>query len=553
MPTSDPCPASVSAPLHRRRAVARRLLIALAVLALLPVALVRRSVARGDYEGAVKSVALDLERPDALVRTRSLSELPRDLLGVPLFRDLLSEDFVFYYEGDPDRLGLQGSLRRIAYEHDLRWRDDFVAWVLDQPAEIALWRSTDGRLRHWLIAMTRGPLARVVEEAAAFAAGDRQLTQAAVLNVDGKERPVLALEYAPGRTLLVVASGDRVVVLSDPGVLLGENRAPSAGAAAVVTRLVSADRAGRAVYDHAFRLDSSVDHSVVVGLHYASFGYQRFFPGIEALRFDFGQGAWSTYALFDGSRLPAAGWSESGLWTALPANPAFCALLPVDWKSGAGVLEGAALGGSAAVLERLEGPAAVCWYARGLLQAPLFAAAFKSTPPEPLLQGLFKWAVAGARAEGAVRTQRVRGGVRWQRRISVPYAGISAEGEPELGPLDVALARSGRFVLFSPDGQLVKRALATLDKRYPSVADTLPGDGVTLAVLTPARLAELAKRDALLMLPRGSEPLFRGAAERLLLPRLATMARYPARRLVLADAGPSPNGWQAVTWQELAP
>jgi len=203
------------------------------------------------------------------------------------------------------------------------------------------------------------------------------------------------------------------------------------------------------------------------------------------------------------------------------------------------------------VLAAVRGPAAVCWYAQGLLQAPLFVASLETVPAglDPLLQDGFAWAVRGG--DGPVRTTRVGQTVRWRREVTVPFAVANAEGEPEPGPLDVTLARRGHFVLFSPDGRLVERALATLRRRYPSVADTLPEGGTTLAVLAPARLADMAKRDALLMLPRGQEPLFRNAAETLLLPRLTAVGRYPARRLVLAGAEPRPSGWQAVSWQEL--
>lgn len=112
-----------------------------------------RSVGWAVYAGPVKSVVLDLSRPDVLIRTRKLSSLPRDLLKVPIARDLLTEDFVFYYEGHPDRLGIKGSLRRIAYEHQLQWRDEVLQWVFDQPADIALWRAGDGTLKHWLISI----------------------------------------------------------------------------------------------------------------------------------------------------------------------------------------------------------------------------------------------------------------------------------------------------------------------------------------------------------------------------------------------------------------
>jgi len=46
-----------------------------------------------------RQVQLDLTYPDALIDSQSLSQLPRDVLRVPLLRDVLTEDFVAYYEG----------------------------------------------------------------------------------------------------------------------------------------------------------------------------------------------------------------------------------------------------------------------------------------------------------------------------------------------------------------------------------------------------------------------------------------------------------------------
>ena len=67
-------------------------------------------------------LGLDLARPDVLIESASLGRLPKDVLKVPLLRDTLTEDLVFYYENNADRLGLTGSLRRIIYEHDLQLR-----------------------------------------------------------------------------------------------------------------------------------------------------------------------------------------------------------------------------------------------------------------------------------------------------------------------------------------------------------------------------------------------------------------------------------------------
>ena len=56
-----------------------------------------------------------LARPDAMIVSSSLRDLPHDLLSVPLLKSVLTEDFVFYYEERDTLLGLKGTLRRIAY------------------------------------------------------------------------------------------------------------------------------------------------------------------------------------------------------------------------------------------------------------------------------------------------------------------------------------------------------------------------------------------------------------------------------------------------------
>lgn len=537
----------------------RRPLIATAgALLLLGAALhVYRAVGRADYSGPIESLSLDLEHPDVFVRTRSLSQLPRDLLKVPLARDLLTEDFVFYYEDDPDRLGLEGSLRRIAYEHDLQWKDDLLSWVLDQPAEVALWRGEDGRLRHWIIALSRPQLVKVLQEVATAAINDRQLSVAGQLTVDGKPADVFAFEYSPNRTVLAAAAGDRVVLLSEPGMLLSGERTFQTAPEALLGGLLSEGPSRPAPW----REDepsggAAPEHSVRVRTHYLSFGYQRFFPGFQALRFDFGSGGWSTRVLFDQERLPEAGLREGELWAGVPANPAACALVPVDWQQGQGLLEQAADDGSkpSALAAELSGPGAVCWYAAGRLQAPLFVATLKDARADlqPLFKALFEWAVRAPESAGPLRVRRRPSGeVIWQRRLEVPFAALDGEGEPLPGPFEVTLAVKGRYVFFSPDGARVDQALATLAKRYPSLADTLTPDAVTLGVLSPKGLAELGRAEALAMLPRGGEPVFRGAAERLLLPRLEAVSQYPPYRLALAKGAAAPGGWQTVEWQEV--
>jgi uncharacterized protein YfaA (DUF2138 family) len=67
-------------------------------------------VSHSPFHGLVSGLNLDLSRPDALIRTDSLSRLPPDLLKLPVARDVLTEDFVDYYERHENRLSLAGTI-----------------------------------------------------------------------------------------------------------------------------------------------------------------------------------------------------------------------------------------------------------------------------------------------------------------------------------------------------------------------------------------------------------------------------------------------------------
>lgn len=88
------------------------------------------------------NLQIDLNEPDLFLDSDSLSQLPKDLLTIPFLHDVLSEDFVFYYQNHADRLGIEGSIRRIVYEHDLTLKDKLFSSLLDQPAQAALWPFT---------------------------------------------------------------------------------------------------------------------------------------------------------------------------------------------------------------------------------------------------------------------------------------------------------------------------------------------------------------------------------------------------------------------------
>src|SRR5664279_5863259 len=118
----------------------KRLIIAAGVVLALASAGAAVYFGRGAFYRNGGSLNLDLSQPDAYLHSQQLASLPRDLVAMPGLRDVLTQDFVLYYDEHPDRLSLDGTLKRLAFEHKLTWKDQLVSSLLNVPADVGLWR-----------------------------------------------------------------------------------------------------------------------------------------------------------------------------------------------------------------------------------------------------------------------------------------------------------------------------------------------------------------------------------------------------------------------------
>ncbi|MDD4962721.1 MAG: DUF2138 family protein [Gallionella sp.] len=465
----------------------------------------------------------DLNQPDALIRTASLSKLPHDLLKVPLVRDVLTEDLAFYYEQQEDRMGVAGAIKRIAYEHNLDWTDKLLVSALNEPAEVAWWRDGKGALRHYALVLRRNMLTKVLQQAANIAMNDTQLKRAGELDTGKGKATILALEVNPRRTVLLISLGDRLVVLSDAGLLFDANNQIVPTSRAAVSSWLNEDK----VLAKKFALDDTPrsQHTLVVGAPTLTLGYTAFLSGFKGLRFDFGDG-WSTSAWINEKGLPTAGLGDAELWRAAPANPSACVMLPVDWRTAKRVVTQAEKKPvQSAALLSLDGNALACWYNESNLYSPVFIARLAKQLPDraAALQSLAEWAMT---AEGALDKTRLGDASIWR--------GAKA-----------AFGATGQYVAFSPDGALVDKTLDTLAHTYPAIADQTPTSSATLAVMTPRPLSAMAEREMLQALRYDSN--FLTVAQTHLPPRIQALAAYPAYRLELTGTGK--NGWQSVEWR----
>ncbi len=507
------------------------------------------------FGGTINALQVNLAQPDALIRTPALSKLPRDLVQAPVLRELLTADLAFYYESHEDRLGVLGAAKRLAFEHEVSLSDQVLAWALDEPAEMAFWADAKGAPRHWALAMTRGTLAKTLQALSPLATSDTQLSLIATLQIQGSEVPVLALQLSSRRTLAFASLGNRVVVLSDPGLLFDAERNTDPNSLAVMAKLLSGNSADQALLAGTFGLGADRgDHTLVGDARWLSQGYQHFFPGLQAVRVDVAPGGTNLRtALRTSAAAALPGPSQAvALWKGVPANPAACALLPTDAErlKALGAPQPEAVW---AVLAQLQGPAAVCWYARSQLHTPVLVAQTRpgQAPSAANLQAVWRWLMpkqGDANTETAQPATAVAPGQRWQAQVAAPWGPlVSDQGKDEASArYQPAMAQVGDWLSFSPDGELVTLAQRTQSQRFPSVAEAVTGSA-PVAVISPKWLADMAQAEAFAVLPARQEVL-QQAARQHLLPRLAALRQMPPVRVVPQGARDA-QGWQPLAWQ----
>jgi len=516
------------------------------------------------------SEKLGLSRPDGLLETRSLSQLPKDLLAVPFLRETLTEDFVFYYQSHADRLGLIGSLRRIVYEHDLKLQDSLIEQLLDQPADVALWRGADGRLKDFLLVMDRGGLAKLLEPLAKVALDDSQLSKLGELKVGSDDVALYQLNYN-ARSLVFASHGDKLVVLSNPGKLYDPGSGPSEEHGGVSTLALAALLGGDKLFPEAFGLQpraAEVKQRLTVNASVLAMGYQRFIPNFAGLRFDMDEQGWHSFLAMDELE-NQPDFDFKPIWQAMPLGASACVALPLaaDQQKPLLVKLGADDAVAQTLTEHMAGAAGLCWYADSRLYTPLLVASLKDKDSGQLDGDLGKLfgTMIGAHErnvpEGAFPViEQHQGDVhQWQRQVSSNFGQYPAKDaqDPQAisarGFLRVSLARHGSTLVFSLDDRLVDKALGTLDKRFPPLADVVPKDVLMPVYLGPDSLAQLMQQETFDSLPQDMEPVFNNAAQTYLVPKLRKLGGYGKYALTLPE-GSAPDGhwqWLALQWRSL--
>ncbi|MGF6456043.1 DUF2138 domain-containing protein [Pseudomonas frederiksbergensis] len=514
---------------------------------------------------------LGMSRPDGLLETHSLSQLPKDLLAVPFLKETLTEDFVFYYQAHADRLGLIGSLRRIIYEHDLKLQDSLIEQLFDQPADVALWRGADGRLKDFLLVMDRGGLAKVLEPLAKVALGDTQLSKLAEIKVAGDVVPLYQLTYNNSKALLFASHGDKLVVLSNPAKLYDAGHGPVDEPGMVSTESLEALLGGQKLFPEAFGLQPrapEVKQRLSVNSSVLAMGYQRFIPNFAGLRFDMDDKGWHSFLAMDELE-NQPDFDFKPIWQAMPMGASACVTLPLAAEQQKPLLVklGADDAVAQALTEHMAGAAGLCWYADSRLYTPLLVASLNDDDSAKLdgdlgnLFGSMVGAYEGNVAEHAFPVVEKQEGQthQWQRQVSSNFGSYKAKDAEQPDAITgkafmrVSLVRHGSTLLFSLDDKLVDKALGTLDKRFPPMADVVPKDLLMPIYFGPDSMAQLMQQETLDSLPQDMEPVFYNAAQTYLIPKLRNLGGYGKYALTLPK-GSEPDGhwqWLPLEWKAL--
>ena len=328
---------------------------------------------------------------------------------------------------------------------------------------------------------------------------------------------------------------------------------------------------GDKLFPEAFGLEArkpEVQQRLAVNSSVLAMGYQRFIPNFAGLRFDMDDKGWHSYlAMQEQDNQPAFDFKP--IWQAMPMGASACVALPLAAEQQKPLLVklGAEEAVATTLTEHMAGTAGLCWYADSRLYTPLLVASLKDKDNAKLdadLGKLFGSMVGTRESKVAERifpvVEQQNGDVhQWQRQVSSNFGQYPAKEakDPQTitgrAFMQVSLARHGSTLVFSLDDKLVSKALGTLDKRFPPLADVVPKDALMPVYLGPQSLAQLIQQETFDSLPQDMEPVFNNAAQTYLVPKLRTLGGYGKYALTLPE-GSEPDGhwqWLPLQWRAL--
>ena len=514
-------------------------------------------------------IKIDIAKPDALIITKSFSQLPSDLIGHSFIKNLIDRNIFNFYQNNASLLGLRGAVKRISFEQNTTVLDKLLKFAFNKPAEIAFWKGHNGQLEHFMLVFKNSGTLGLSENLTWLAEKDDRLNYIGHRLFGLNNISTYELKYTGNRTVFISFSSDNIFVYSHQGITLPEKKVQEGWIPKI--QGIFGFKSGISVFAPLFGVsDESMKHSLIINTTYLSFGYQRFFPSIMAVRFDIKKDLLKTFVL-TGKNENKDVADSSILWKALPLNPSLCIALPIDpteAKNGFNSFAPEIRNKLFAIFDGIESSTAVCWYPGSKFYTPLFIV--KSRGLENKIEDIsyiFNELIGSFEAK--VETNRyhkpfpvefkdLAAGHIWTRNVSSPFGLLSDSGE-NINKMrfkkyfKVTLAYYKEYLIFSPDHELVLNSIEILEKRYPPISDSLPKSNLNkLLIFNPKEFTELLKESILEGLPSNKDAVFKEALSNNFFPivnKFGDLANVGLGMPIISEV--ETGRWQRLKWENL--
>ena len=553
----------------------------------------------------VDAIHIDMAKPDVVIQSDSLNQLPSKLLTIPVIKDILTQEVVFYYQEAPAKQSLQGALQRLAFDHNLRFEDRIIDKMLARKGDVYVWKGHTNKPDHWLFVGNSNAFSTVSEVLAKVALDDSQLTQVDTLKVDGDKIPLYALTYQ-GKTGLFAATSERVMFLSDAGMLMDLKSKPAKALqleakidtdtdgnekvtplpmpkaekpegkliserADMVEKLLSKRPENQQTINQGLGLSKTAQsqHSVYFSAAMLTLSYQDFMGGFQGSRFEFDGSTWQQAIALKPSLLPNHEWNGTDLFAHMPHNAAFCANTPIEWNSLNTQAKKLPTATDALSLAQFNSPVLACWYAGSPAAAPLFVTKLPKTEQREAqlaaLQQVFSDAIGVKeythKQRFEVNRKEVQGAVVNERIVSARYGSHDTDDLPAATAKELSATRyfpvryavSGDYVWFSPNGDLVEQAVAVSQQQAPALAEQMQQQNPALLWINGAELAKWMQQQTSAVIAEDSD--MRTVLSQRLTPKLRLISSSGSWQVQADTKGLNPSSnntqWVNVTWQHL--
>jgi uncharacterized protein YfaA (DUF2138 family) len=487
--------------------------------------------------------------PDAVISTQNLSDLPRDILKQPMLKDILTDDFAFYYLDSAEFLSLKGSLKRIAFEHEMTFVDEILNYIMSTPADVIFWKKENGRLDDYMLSVERTNLIDLLTMLGKVAANDKQLSFLEE-RIDGKDKfKIYKLQYGQHNQLYFTNLGSKLIVFTDPKMPMPTDQR--------LKTWLKDDLYPSAVSQGGFfsklfgNEETKNKHQTYLNINFLTFGYQKYLSHLDYIAFSFNdKESWRTHALLSGQDANLA-LNTNELWKGVPRSPAMCISLPLNHQTitelFSKIFEGEKVDNVVLSFSKMMG---VCWFAESRFYSPVYVLRSEKSIDHAFLEKAFNLSIKNEELNPIpVKASKLKDTLTFVKFVPSRYGTSFDKKDKEKSKgFEVKLSSVGNYIVFSADGKLVDKSVDVINKKSPSLSEALSNKEKVAGVLYPNMLSVLMKKSIEESLSASGDTVFKEAFTKRFFPTLKKMNTMPN----LSLEWPKNKITETKEWQELS-